>query len=263
MNLCIQYILAFLLLNPLYTYSSFNLIDWAKSWYEWSRGIEELITTHEHIFEPRGTITIENKGSIVIEGWSVNKLICEVTRYGSEKQRDSCLLDIDFKSNRAHLKATFQTPSDILVNHHILAPLESIITIKNEGPLKIKRFNGSLTINNQGPLKLIDCIPQKIALTNKGPVTCRFKAIPLSSTIQITSESSIQLYLPHDIHATVHAKAAKDLFCEPKITLKPITVSWNEKTFNQLKHDLNGILGNGGPSISLISTHGSIKIFEY
>ncbi len=136
---------------------------------------------------------------------------------------------------------------------------------KQNGIITIQQASGPVTaVTNKGNITIQDAKNSITACTKKGRITANCADILSNTYVNLkTTSGTIALGLPKKINAFIHGNTQHGtITSQHYITLKPQTTKLDDHAWKQFKKETNGILGNGGATITLNSVHGNIKILD-
>jgi hypothetical protein len=230
----------------------------------WITGAKETTFFQEHPIEDKSTVTVENyTGTIVIKSWSLPKVAIEAIKSAPEKDLDT--LDIKTISfpNHLSIKTTNKIKSGY-VNYQLIVPVHTNLIVKTEyGSIKIKNVEGTIQATTDNGSIDIQGAAQSIQACASGSIASSFSRLPLQSCVSLKSlKNAVNITLPTNSHATIKAFTTYNaIISQHFLTLKPITVTLNKQTWDTLKRQITGTIGNGGASID-ISAHNGIRFLQ-
>jgi DUF4097 and DUF4098 domain-containing protein YvlB len=139
----------------------------------------------------------------------------------------------------------------------------TLIAHAQQGTISIKKAHNNVKAStHHGNITIHDTYKSVIASTHSGSLDVTCKQLTSQSVIQLSSTTgNISLGLPEDVNVDLYASTNKgNVTCDHFITTKPQTMQLNNKTWQRLKREVNGIIGSGETQVKLTSTNSSIKI---
>ena len=245
-----------------------DMSTWFTNVKHWMTGTQEISYVLEKEFNPQGTIMLENiEGSVSIKGWNIGKIALEATKESDASTINNIVIDTHVSNDHAVIKTCFTAPKiKGLVHYHLFVPHRCTVKVNNKGPIKIKKIYGSIHAHAEkyGPIEIYDAKQSVIAETPDS-ITVSFKSVPLNSSVILESlNKDIVLYLPQSTNADLWAFAKSGIITSDLyVCLKPQTVLLNTQTWQNFKHEIRGMLGNGGATITISSEKGNITLLEY
>lgn len=213
---------------------------------------------HSYDFGPGGRLYVENlNGPIEIEGWDRQTVEISGAKYAStEKARDA--LRVDILASAASIRVRAVRPSgyggNMGARFLIKAPRQTVlekirtsngaIRVKNiEAEARLETSNGSVTVNElEGGLE---------ARTSNGSIRLELPAWKNTDVDASTSNGSITLRLPDGAGAEVNARTSNgSISCDFDLA----------GGGTRKRTRLDGVIGAGGPKLTLKTSNGSIRI---
>ena len=136
----------------------------------------------------------------------------------------------------------------------------------NKGSIEIKNLNAPIHVSTyDGKIKINNSAQSVIAKTTNGSIKVKQKELNKDSSIFLeTLNGDVDLFLPKGINASLQGKTSKGvLTSELEITLHPITTKLNKETWERMKREASGTIGNEGAPITIDVNKGDIHILEY
>lgn len=160
---------------------------------------------------------------------------------------------------------TIQVDEGNITLSQIFCPINSVLA--NTGNITIINPHDALhNISvNKGNIDVTDSINTVIAKTNRGNITIKQKIFhePFILFLE-ASRGNISLYVPQKLNAHVRMLTQKGTILSTfAITLRTITMKINAESWNQLRRNIEGIIGNGGAPITIDVAKGNIKLDIY
>lgn len=245
-----------LLLLPCITqqaYAEFSL----KGITSWITGTQEATFFQEYPLT-NGTLFIENDtGSITIKSWSLPKVAIEALKKASEKNLNSVEIETMQVNNQVSVR-TLNTVNNGTVHYQLMVPVNTHIIVKAQNcTVKTKNLSGTQQISTLGAIDIQGATNNVHAITS-GAINAEFLSLPLQGSVSLKSlKSSVSLILPPKTNA--HLKAVtlyNTIISQHVITLNPITMLLNKKSWDRCKKEINGIIGKGGASLDISASSG-------
>lgn len=162
-------------------------------------------------------------------------------------------------TGRAHL-TTQQGNIEIDQTHSTV-----IGTTTQKGDIRIKEaYNNIKLTTKKGNITVDEARGSVLTATDSGHIKVHSKSVPPISKINLTSTcGNIQLWLPHETNADLHARTTYGTFtCQHHVTIKPFTTQLDKNAWRKFKKEIDGTLGTGEAQITLTSNKSNIKIMK-
>lgn len=252
------------------------------------------VTEKTFDFQPGGELAIDNQnGRITVEAWDQPKVRIQITRVAraSDEQKaeeylrqiqaevtvrpDKIVIQSHFPKRQESIgiwavlveKATsFQTHYYVQVPIRTNLDLESSngdIRIRGtQGSLSAQSTNGGIEVNGangelttsttNGGIEVTGSSGSLNAQTTNGSIVVAIKSLAAKGALEAgTTNGNVEIYLPRDVKATVDASTTNGA-----VELSyPLTTSGVMTSKN-----IHGTIGGGGPTVSLSTTNGRIRI---
>ncbi|MBI2775034.1 hypothetical protein HYX58_03440 [Candidatus Dependentiae bacterium] len=216
-----------------------------QSMNSWISGGQQESGYEEHHFKPLGTLNVHNEtvGSIVIKTWARPMLVIKSVKHIKEKKPKPAL-HISVDEKQASITIDKPTDDGISIDLELMIPEQTTVSITARGPVKIKSIDGSIYVKTQDTID-VRHIGNSITAISESSCSISFHTIPLKSNISITAKDQIELALPPETNAILNAKAEHgSINCQLFFTFKPFCTKLNKNTWNQMRKEINGYLGN-------------------
>lgn len=253
--------------NTLYSITFKNITTWAYGYKE--ERFYKKYSFEQQENQRRQLVIINNhyNCTIVIKSWSLPKIAIDAVKSAREKDLSKISMAIEVNGHVASIKTLGQdTFHQGIIDFNIIVPQETDIKIiSTRGTIKIKNIDGIIEIKlEQGSIDILHASNSLFLMNNNGPVKASLRHIAPTNQIMINAQGSIELAIPLDAQADIHAKTINgQIHSDHYLTLKPITIKLNQQTWTKLTREISATLGAGGTQINLSSEHGPIKLLEY
>jgi hypothetical protein len=234
-----------------------------KTFNNWISGYTQETIYHEYEFKPGRTLEIENKtsGTITIKTWARHKIVVNAIVKSKEKTIPDSL-SIVINENNASFKTKNELPSSTVIDFELMIPEQTNLVICAGGAVKIKAVDGTINVHAQGAIDIRSAANSIRAQTDQS-CSISMHTVPLSSRLYIESSRAVDLIMPTNTHAHLYAKTENGtISSEHYFTFRPFSTKLNQTTWNQMRKEINGHIGNGGAHIEIHSKKGAIKILK-
>lgn len=234
-----------------------------KSFNNWIFGYSQETVYHEYDFKPGGTLEIENSthGSITIKTWARHKIVINAIIKSKEKKNNDPLF-ITINHSTASIKLKEEKTSSITVDYELMIPEQTNLVIRASGAVKIKAVDGTINVQAGGHID-IRSAANSIRAQTENSCSISMHTVPLSSRLYIESHGAVDLIMPTTTHAHLYAKTDNGtISSEHYFTFRPFSTKLNQTTWNLMRKEINGHIGNGGASIEIHAKKGAIKILK-
>lgn len=230
-----------------------------------SKEVVEEASSKEYDVDPTGTLTIESEGKLFVQTWKRPRMVITVTKRGTAEQIKSAHVTIKSQPKHTSISSIFSSKS----SH---ASLEYTLMIPEQTTLKA-HMNGSIKVMNAGApvyatsttdsIKVIQAYSSVHAKAPQGKIKIKQRTLSKATSLFADAYSDVTLLLSRNHNADIHAKALQGkVDIKLFVTLEPITTQLTKETWNRLMKDVHVKLGDGGATITLESTKGSILVNE-
>ncbi len=269
---------------------------------EWIYQQEEVIKQDIQYTTQKKLILENTNGNITIKTWKQNAIIATmIKRAYSADDLHKMAISIDC-SDKDSLFVKTKTPHDnCAIDYELLLPQDfALRCATGNGNIKVKNSTGTIHANvNEGSIELHHTAGVVMATINDGSITIHEAegALTISSnkgnislkevdnavnatatngsismtssmllptaTICLTASGSIDLSLPENTSA--HLVATSDngsIISDHLVKIEPHPTKINNHAWQELKRNIQGIIGTGKAEIRLHAQNGSIKILE-
>lgn len=246
----------------MFAYSFFSIKDVSS----WVFGYKQETLHKEIPCTQQDTLVIKNiTGSLSIKGWSLPKITLQAHKSSREKDLDHITINSIVEQQTITIKTEFadkKIKGDI--DFYIMVPHSMNLKLTTDnGTIKTKGIQGIIEAKTAaGEIIIQDAENNLFLKNNYGPIMVTMKKITPWLNIILEASGFIGLGLPKNTDADIDAKAANTITSDHYLTLKPRTIKLNNHAWTSLKKEVHGTIGKGGATISIRSTHGSIKITE-
>ena len=259
-----------LILVPYSSSANFSVKNWFSNIESKlsKRKTKNEITKINVIEKPEITIT-NIKGNITISTWRQSKVLIETTKNANEADLTNLIVSTNIDAKKSHIHIISKSENEKQkgeIDFNIIIPENSsLITAKTEkGTINIKEVNGKIeAITGVGNINIQNSQKTIFAKTKKrGTIKVSLKELNKKDKCTLeTNSGTIIISLPEDIQANINAKTEKGTIrSEQEITISPIKMKLNHKSFEEFVKNINGTIGSGGANITIASQNGSIKI---
>lgn len=166
---------------------------------------------------------------------------------------------IKIKNCKGIIQATANEGSIEL--HHTAA---AVVASINDGPITVHQADGPLTISsNAGNIMLKEVDNTVNATATNGSISMSSSMLPPTASISLTASGSIDLSLPEN--SSAHLVATSDngsIISDHLVKIDNHPTKINNHAWQELKRNVQGIIGTGKADIRLHAQNGSIKILE-
>jgi hypothetical protein len=227
-------------------------------------------TMHEYKVSKDAHIHIDNVyGDINLTTWNEPKVIINVTKQGTDKQRAAT--QVSLKNDSSHYIFSPQTQSheDICtVTYDIVAPESAVYTFTTQyGSIRAQDTKSACHchVKQSGNIHLKNIQSTLVATNTKGNTYLEQSLLHVPDTIFIDHISgNIDIMLHKNIHADIKAHAHKGkITSEQMITIDPYKTILNRSYWHQVQKYVKGSIGAGGSSIVAESKKGYIAFRSY
>jgi hypothetical protein len=230
-------------------------------------GEEEESISKDYSIEDHTNIDIENEsGDILIKAWNQPKITLQAIKVGDLDGINNTFVHVEKIGKTLHIRTRAKgNYKPVKVHYVIYVPTTTGVKVKNKkGKTKIRNIDNPIyAYNEQGDISIhgINTVTAKAA---HGNVKIKQKRLKNDMAIFIEARHGAHLALSADVNAHIHAKTINGKVVSSKlVTLDPITVQWNEETWNRLKRELKATIGTGDSPITIDVIKGNIQITEY
>ena len=140
----------------------------------------------------------------------------------------------------------------------------TIVATTNDGSIIVHEADGPLTIsNNKGDITLKEVDNGVNATAANGSISMTSSMLLPTASIYLSASGSIDLSLPENTSA--HLVATSDngsIISDHLVKIEPHPTKINNHAWQELKRNIQGIIGTGKAEIRLHAHNGSIKILE-
>lgn len=235
------------------------------------------------------TLAVYNMmGSIKVEGYSGNKVLVEIDKTTSAKQKDDMelglkefQLGIDEKSDSiiVYTKAPYNTrpnsKNDEKTNRKYSVKLDFVIKVPhdvnvtlstiNDGNLEVANVNGKLKVTNiNGAIKVENAKGLADLHTINGNLDVTYASEPIDGSTYYTLNGTINATYPADLSADIKLKTMNGNFYTdfPDAEVVPKTVVKKSNTGNtyKLNNDTHLKIGSGENKVNFETLNGDIYI---
>ncbi len=234
-----------------------------KSFNNWLFGYSQETVYHECDFKPNRTLEIENntQGSITIKTWARHKIVLNAIIKSKEKKITDPLI-ITVTDSTAIIKTKESLPPSTTIDYELMIPEQTNLVIRAHGTVKVKAVDGTLNIQAQGPID-IRSAANSINAHTQHSCSISMHTVPLASRIYIESWGPVDLIMPTITNAQLYAKTENgSISSEHYFTFRPFSTKLNQNTWNQMRKEINGCIGNGGAHIEIHCKKGTIKLLK-
>lgn len=235
----------------------------------WNKSEQEVMNK-DYPINPKSTIDISNvEGDITIKVWNQNKLVVEAIKKGTAEEVSSTTVNVKSQASHTYISTKVSADKPNAITNYTLMVPETVnvkANISSSGSIKIKQVRGSIDAStNEGSIEITDSTNTVVAKTGDGTIKIKQKYFNEPNSIFVeTIKGPIYLYLPREIQANLHARTLQGtITSEQAITFYPQTMKLNKETWDRIKKEVHGTLGNGGSPITLEATRGNIIIEDY
>jgi len=236
----------------------------------WPKNEKEQIK-QEYAVKEDCIITLYNtEGSITIKEWPHAKIAIEAVKQGTKQEQLQTTIGAQASEKEARITTRVkQDQKSSKVDYMLMVPEKATIKItQTHGPVSVRGVQGSLDISlENGAIDITESTASVIAKTGAGAITVKQKKFGQPHTLFLESlKGNIELYLPRETKALVHAKAGiGNITSDHPVTLAPVTMKLNKANWERMKKEVDGALGGveGGAPITIEVTKGDIVIKEY
>lgn len=235
----------------------------------WQKKSQEHITK-EYLTEKGCLVTLDStEGTITVKPWSEKKVAFEITKRGTDEELKNTSVSSKIEGKDIII-TTRVAPEQYSaqVDYVLMVPEEVSLKITQaKGPVTIKGPCGSLDVSlEEGTISIEDIQKTVTAKTGYGDIIVKQnKFDETSGSFLETLQGSITLFLPRQARASLQAKTGFGrIISDHPVTLAPITLTLNQKSWEQLKKNVEGTLGGplGGAPLTLETAKGNIVIKE-
>lgn len=135
-----------------------------------------------------------------------------------------------------------------------------------QGSVSLKQCQGNnKVITNKGDIFITDCRNSVIASSKSGGnIEVKSACVPSTGKIKLeTAQGRINLHLPSQISADLKAYTKRgSITSECMVTLKPRTSKLDHRSWQHMRTNIDGVIGNGDAHIALTTQRGNISIYE-
>lgn len=211
-------------------------------------------------------------GNISVESWKQPCIMIEQRRKGNAEFMKSSSLKTHVDGQTLNAQTEIKNSCRGTFNVRILLPENVSLKLKtNNGTICIKGHNGPVDlVTNYGNITIINGNNTAIAQTVQGNITVQKKALKKCHCLNLQSDhGNITLMVPQELESeleahTIYGKISSDLF----VTLQSQTIQLNEQTFKDMKHHIQGWIGQSNcqenpATILMKANYGTISILPY
>lgn len=269
---------------------------------EWIYQQEEVIKQDINYTTQKKIVVQNTNGNITIKTWKQDAIVATMVKraYSADDVHkisiaidcsDKDLLFIKTKAPREHCAVDYEllVPQDFALHcttgsgiikiknckgaiqvaatdgaielHHTAADVVANI---NDGPVTVHQADGPLTItNNKGDIILKEVDNTVNATATNGSISMSSSILPPTASINLTASGSIDLSLPEN--SSAHLIATSDngsIISDHLVKIDHHPTKINNHAWQELKRNIQGIIGTGKADIRLHAQNGSIKILE-
>ena len=223
-------------------------------------------------------ITLFNtQGSYTIKPWNQQKIALEVEKTGSLDQLKATLIKSKVSGKEASITTQLKEgESSAKVTYTLRVPEDASIKItQTRGPVTINGINGDIDVSVEyGSIDIKGSTKTVIAKTGSGKITLKQRKLvePNSIFLQV-HKGSIELYLPRETRASLHANVGRGTISSEHPVSMTLTTKLDRYWVDRIKKDISGVLGNfrdhdelekfrASAPITLEVTKGNITIKE-
>jgi hypothetical protein len=237
--------------------------DWSLS--SWWHGYAQESWYKEYMSDPKSTLYLKTgDGTISIKTWSQPKIAIKAVKVAKDKDLSSISINAKVEEKNITINTLYTDPAvSGSVNFDIMIPLQTNLVLESgEGSVKIKRVEGTIQIITHGDLDIRQAC-NSVHAQVQGAIKMQAQTLPLAGTIFLQSDKTIDLFLPPQCNAKVHAVTQNSIVESTHyITLHPYTMVLNKETWENLKKEVRGILGHGSATSIILKAQSGIKILE-
>jgi hypothetical protein len=227
----------------------------------WAFALNEESSYREYCFKPGGTLSInhKSKGSVTIKSWTRPMLVIKsIVRFKEKEEKPT--LNFTITDQLGTVQSHTPPNSKATIDLEFMVPEKINIVIESDGSVKMKAIDGTVDVCAVDSVD-IRHIGRSVSVQTEGNCTVRMHTVPLTSSVKIACKGSLNLAIPPDAHAYLTAKTEHGLiFCDHFFTFKPFAMKLTKASWEKLRKNITGTIGNGGAHIDLSSVHGPITI---
>jgi len=233
----------------------------------------EEIMHKEFSLDKHGCLELENNvGPIIIRSWRQSHIALHAIKRGSEESVKATAITTKISENV--LSITSHVLDDVnaicTVSYELMVPSSLNLTkvTTKKGAIKIKHIEGTIAVSTQeqGTIDITGSTNNVLAKAH-GALRIKQTAMPAGTAIIVQSNTnSIELSLPHNINASLHAISGRGrIETEQSLTFEALIMPLNEKNIRKyLMHDVIATIGSFEEStIALTARKGAIYITEH
>ena len=231
-------------------------------------GLDEVVNSQRHRedfqysydFKPGGRLYVENEnGQIQITGWDRDS--AEVSGTKSAASKEVCdALKIDIVATGESIRVRTVRPSghwrSVGVKYVIHVPRRTSIEHgeTTNGAIRVDGVQGVARLRTtNGSISVLGKLAGLEAATTNGSVESTFESLPSQRVEMKTTNGSVTAKLPEDLAARVEAETTNgSVRSDFDVTSRDAA----------RRKRLFGVIGGGGPILSLKTTNGSVRLIK-